>query len=40
MRAQDLNTPLVRFAVPALLVVLVTGMMTLAVLQPADGAAG
>lgn len=37
MRAQDLNTPLVRFAVPALLVVLVTGMMTLAVLQPASG---
>ena len=37
MRAQDLNTPLVRFAVPALLVVLVTGTMTLAVLQPASG---
>ena len=37
MRAQDLNTPLVRFAVPALLVVVVTGLMTLAVLQPASG---
>ncbi|WP_051612439.1 sensor histidine kinase [Hyphomonas polymorpha] len=32
-----MNTPLVRFAVPALLVVAVTGMMTLAVLQPASG---
>jgi len=37
MRVQDMNTPLVRFAVPALLVVAVTGMMTLAVLQPASG---
>lgn len=37
MRAQDLNTPLVRYAVPALLVVVVTGLMTLAVLQPASG---
>ncbi|MGE6698916.1 sensor histidine kinase [Hyphomonas sp. NPDC076900] len=40
MRVQDLNTPLVRFAVPALLVVGVTAMMALAVLQPASGPTG
>lgn len=37
MRVQDLNTPLVRFAVPAVLVVVVTGMMAVAALQPATG---
>lgn len=37
MSVQDLNTPLVRFAVPAVLVVVVTGMMAVAALQPASG---
>lgn len=37
MRVQDINTPLIRFAVPAVLVVVVTGAMALAGLQPAEG---
>ena len=40
MTLQDLNTPLVRFVVPALLVVAVTGGMAIWALQPAAGWTG